>query len=616
MNKKTYEFDGFTLDLERKFLLRGGQRINLQPKVYDLLTVLIEKNGELVSRDELMKAVWKDTFVEETNLRFCIHALRKTLGKNADGKDYVETIPKRGYRFTAEISENFAETEREKETAETFLPANETRKNYETKQSAKRNLLIPATAALILISLIVVAAWQLTKQNQPKNALDFETLAVLPFESVGADDARIGLTDALITNLSKLKQLKVAPLASVRKFAEQETDAAAAGRELAADAVLTGTYLVKGENARVTVNLLRVADGANLWTETFSVKKKNGLENEDEIAVRTARLLALKIADAEDEKLLAGENLKPEAAQNYLAARKIYRADELNRRKEMIGLFEKVIEAEPDWALARAGFAEALTTSDQLFVEWEKAERIAAKTLELDPALAQPHTILGEIYRGRDWNWEKSEAEFKRAINLSPKYAPAYFKYSQFLRIQRRFAEAETQINKAIEIEPLSPLFYASLCELYSFDNKFDKALAACQYADKIEPSFWWTPKLLYRIYVREKMYAELDRMILSKLSPAARAENPLAKAIAAGDLRSFFQFLIDEPSRSGRENFVAKAALYAQLGEREKALENLEKALAKREELLPTANADSTFDSIRGDKRFFEIMRTIGLQK
>ncbi len=498
------------------------------------------------------------------------------------------------------------------------LPPNETPETTKSEQIAKRNRLIGVFVLAALGTLAAVIGWQIYKQKNPPVAADFETLAVLPFEPAGENqsDLQIGLADAMITNLSKIKQLKVLPLALVRQLAGQKFDVLAVGKELKTDAVLSGTYRLDNENVRVTVNLLRVAGGQTIWTETFSMPGKNGLEIENSIALRTARLLSLKIAEIEDEKSLVNQKHNPEAVQNYLSARKIWRAGELFRRKEMIGLFEKTIELEPNWALAYAGYAEILLTSDQLLVEWEKAAQIAKKAIELDPALSQPHAVLGEIYRWRDWNWEKAETEFRQSITLNPNDALSYFKFSQLLRLQRRFAEAEEQLNKAVEIEPFSPLYHASFCELYTFDRKFDKALAACNYVRQIEPDFWWTPKLLHWLYIQRKMYAELDALLLSKLSPTEKANDPLAKALAQNDLRPYFQHWIDEASRSGRENLVPKAMYYVQLGEKEKALENLEKALAVRDATLPSVNADSMFDSIRNDKRFAAIMSKTGLLK
>ncbi len=611
-----YEFGDFQLNLEQKSLQRNGRTVPIQPKVFDMLVVLAEKQGEIVSRDDLMKAVWRDTFVEESNLRFCIHTLRKTLGKNANGKGYVETIPKRGYRFTSDVSEKSAEIIPETKILEEIpLP-----KIIEKPQTAKRNWLISVTFFLLIGLSILAFAWQRSGVQSPKSVFGINTLAVLPFASANENktEFQINLADAMISELSKVRsaQLKVLPLAAVRKFAGQNSDALKVGKELDADACLSGTYRVDGAKIHVSLSLWRVSDGENMWTENLTLDRSANLNLESAISLRTARLLSLKIADAEDEKSLANQKLNAEAVQNYLSARRIWRRGELFRRNEMVGLFEKAIAAEPNWALAFAGYAEALVAADQYFVKWEHAAQIAGKAIELDKSLAAPHAILGEIYQWRDWNWEAAESEFKQAIALEPDYAPAHFRYSKFLQLQRRFGETKAELQKAAEIEPFSPTYQMAFSELYLSNRKFDKALAACKYVEQIEPDFWLNRKVLYQIYVEKKMYAELGEMVLGKLSPAEKAAHPLSKASIENDLRPYFQYLLNEPAKGGQENLVPKAAVYLQLGETEKVLENLENALAKRDQNLPIVNADSRFDAIRSEKRFEEIMRKIGLQK
>lgn len=615
MDKKTYEFGEFLLDLDEKRLLKNGRVVALQPKVFELLAYFAERHGELVAREDLMKAVWKDTFVEETNLRFCIHSLRKALGKNSEGKDYIETIPKRGYRFFVETPPEIHKSETEKpEVEESREPQKIAPKSFSAKK-----IVVGIVAAIAVFSVLGFGIRQIFfKQKTPQNITEFESIAVLPFEAAGENqnDLQIGLADALITNLGKIKQLKVLPLAAVRKFSGQSFDAATAGKEVGAGAVLSGTYRFDGENVRVTLNLLRVSDGESVWTETFAANRKNNLDLENSVALRTARLISLKVADIEEEKSLKDANRNAEAVGNYLAARKIWRTGELNRRKEMIGLFEKTIAREPGWALAYAGFAEALVASDQFEVDWEKAEQNAEKARELNDSLASPHIVLGELYQWRDWNWNAAENEYKRALALAPENASAHQKYSVLLRHQRRFAEAETQIAEAVKIEPFSPLFRASYCELYYFDNKTEKALTECGYARQIEPDFWWTPKLLYWIYLKRKMYPEIDEMILGKLSPAEKSAHPLTKAIAENDLRPFFRQEIDRLSNKPSANPVSQAMYRLLNGENEKALEFLQIALKERNRGLPSVNSDPVFEPLRSDKRFVEIMKKVGVQK
>ncbi|MEZ5424973.1 MAG: hypothetical protein R2747_01795 [Pyrinomonadaceae bacterium] len=460
-------------------------------------------------------------------------------------------------------------------------------------------------------------AWHNTAQTT-ENAIGFNQLAVLPLEpfSEREREIQIGLTDLMITNLSKIKQLKILPFSAVRKFAGQNFDRIQAGNELSADAVLTGNYRLDGENVIVTVNLLRVSDGTTLWTENFTTTGKTDLERETSVALRTARLLSLKIAEAEDEQSLKGQNLNAEAVQNYLAARKIWRKNELFRRDEMFGLYEKTIALEPNWALAFASYSEALFSAEEFGEERKKIEMISEKAVELDKSLPQPHAVLGESYWWFDWNWEKAEEKLKFAIELDPNYALSHYKYARFLIIQRRFAESESELKKAIEIEPFSPLFHSGLCELYSSDNKIDKAISACLYAKQIEPSYWQIRKLLFWLYVKKEMYDEMDEMYLGKLSSAERQKNPLAIAVAKKDLSSNWRYEINQPVTGGNEQPIILAKFYLKLGEKEKALDYLEKALEKRDSALPFVNADFNFDSLRKEKRFVALMQKIGLQK
>lgn len=617
MNKKTYAFGDFLLDLEQKRLLRNGQIVALQPKVFNLLVFFVERAGALISRDELMQAVWAETFVGETNLRFCIHALRKALGAG-----FVETVPKRGYRFIAEVSENQpaiipAQISEDLISEETAAPPEITGKN----QFNTRHWLIGVSVFSIVCLLIFAFAWQRNRVRTPRNSSGIDSLAVLPFTQIGEReiDLQAGLADAMITNLGKIKQLKILPIGAVQKFVGRDFDALTIGRELKTDAVLEGSYLVKGEDARVTARLLRVANGETLWTETFTAKKTSNLELENLISLRTARLLSLKFAETEDEKSPANVNVNAEAVRNYLAGRRIWQLRELKRREEMIRLFQRAIELAPDWSLAYSGLAEALLNEDTYSIDWKTAEQAARKALELDGANAAAHTALAQIYHRKYWDWENAEKSFQKAFEANPDYAPAHHEYGIFLGIRRRFSEAEAEMKKAIEAEPLSPFYFASLCELYSFDRRFDEALKQCDYAQNIEPDFWRTRKQLFWIYAQKRMYAEMAEMILGKASEIEKADHALTKALAENDLRSFWQSLIDErlnnPKNSASSS-LAIATFYLQTGEREKALDYLEKALGERDFFLPTANADFVFDSIRGENRFVAVMQKIGLQK
>ncbi len=619
LNKKTYEFGEFRLDLDGKRLLRLGQRVSLQPKVFDMLVFFVRNHGALVSRDELMNAVWKDTFVEESNLRFCIHALRKALGKNADGKDFVETVPKRGYRFTAEVSEKSDENLSENIT----VPADSAEKPpivVKKKQSAKRFWLIGISAFSIIFLLVLAFAWRKTETSSQANSPQINSLAVLPFLPINENEGNLqtGLTDALITNLSKVKNLKVLPLAAVQKYSGRNFDALTAGRELRAERILEGSYRFDGENVRVTAKVLRVANGETLWTEIFTAKRKGNLELEQAIALRAARLFSQKFAPDEDEIMLQNKNLPPEAVENYLAGRRIWQTRALRRHEEMIKHFEKTIALAPDWTFGFSGLAEALLNDDSYSTGWEPIEQATRRALELDASNAQAHTAQAQIYFFKYWDWENAEKSFKKALELNPNYAHAHNQYGVLLSIERRFVEAEAEIKKAIEAEPFSPFYNASLCELYYFDRRFDEALSACYYAENLEPDFWRVRKNLFQIYTQKKMFPEMSEMVFRKLSDAEKSAHPLTAAIAANDLRPFWQSLIKESlgSKNSARNSFSLANSYAQIGEKEKALTYLEMAFEQHDDYLPSVNADPSFDPVRNEKRFIELMSKMRLRK
>jgi DNA-binding winged helix-turn-helix (wHTH) protein/TolB-like protein len=620
LNKKTYEFGEFQLDLDGKRLLRHGQTVSLQPKVFDLLVFFVENHDALVTHDDLMNAVWKDTFVEESNLRFCIHALRKALGKNADGKDFVETVPKRGYRFTAEVREKSAENIPEKITAEDISGKPTSPENLKKPPSSKRYWLIGIAVFSIICLLVLAFAWQESNLQANKKPAAIKQLAVLPFEAlINIDgDFQTGLAEEMILNLSKLKSLKVLPVASVRQFAGQNFDAVTLGKELQTDLVLSGSYRSDDAGVRVTLYLQQVENGEILWTETFTVKRKTNSELEQAIALRTARLFSLKFASTEDETLAANASLPPEAVQNYVAGRKIWKARELGRHEEMIKYFEKTTELAPGWSPGFSGLAEALLNDDSYLTGWEPIEQATRRALELDAANANAHAAQAQIYFFKYWDWENAEKSFKKALELNPQYAPAHNQYGVFLGIQRRFVEAENELQKALEAEPFSPFYYASLCELYYFDHRFDDALTSCYYAQNLEPDFWRTRKNLFQIYVQKKMYAEISELVLGKLSKAEKSAHPMTRALAANDLRPFWQNMIDESlsSKNSARNSFSLAASYSQLGEKEKALTYLEMAFEQHDDYFPTVNADPAFDLLRKEPRFVELMSKIGLRK
>jgi DNA-binding winged helix-turn-helix (wHTH) protein/TolB-like protein/Tfp pilus assembly protein PilF len=620
LDKKTYEFGEFLLDLDGKRLLCRGRAVALQPRVFDMLVFFVRNHGALIGHDELMTAVWKDTFVDESNLRISVHALRKALGKNADGRDFIETVPKRGYRFSADVRERSSENIPEKIAAKDVSGEMPAAARIEKTRPGRRHWLVGISAVSIIALVLLAVAWQQSLFQPPKNLPETDALAVLPFSSINENEGNLqtGLNDALITNLSRIKNLQVLPLAAVQQYAGKNFDPVAAGRELRTDRILAGSYRFDGENVRVTVSVLRVSSGETLWSETFTAKGKNNLELEAAIADRAARLFSLKFAPIEEDPMVSDQDINPEAVRNYLAGRRIWQTRELGRHAEMIQYFEKTIELAPRWSPGFSGLAEALLNDDSYAAGWEKIEQAAHRALALDARNASAHTAQAQIYFFKNWDWENAESSIKKALEINPNYAHAHNQYGVFLGIQRRFVEAEAELKKAIEAEPFSPFYSASLCELYYFDHRYDDALKTCTYAQNLEADFWRTRKNLFQIYVQKKMYAEMAEMVLGKLSAAEKATHPLTGASAANDLGPFWQKLVDESlnSKNPERNAVQLANFYLQLGEKEKSLTYLETAFRRHDDSFPAVNADPSFDALRKEPQFLDLMTRTGLRK
>ena len=278
-------------------------------------------------------------------------------------------------------------------------------------------------------------------------------------------------------------------------------------------------------------------------------------------------------------------------------------------------MFQNVMKAEPEWALAHAGYGEAMAMMDGLHVDWKKVEVAANKAIELDPATAEAYVILG-LSRQYQSDWKKAEEAYKLAIKLNPAGADAYLKYGVMLDIQRRFAEAEKNLMKAIKLEPFSPLFHTLLCEHYYFDHRYEKAISQCERAEQISPRFWLTGKKLYWIYVQSEKYQRIVESGYGDLSDEEISRHRFAKPLVDGNMKLYWQRRIDtrlnNPKR--KPSPVTMAVFYAQLGDKEKALDYLEKAIANPNHDLPRANPDPVFDTIRNEPRFGALMKKVNL--
>ncbi len=583
MSKRLYSFGPFQLDTGEQILLRDGRPLPLKPKVFDLLVVLVENSGHVVCKDELMKQVWADSFVEEGNLAVSICEIRKVLGGSANGHTYIATVPRRGYRFVASVTEESRQTDG-----------------------------------------LAVAPSSVTGVSDVYGGLSKGAIAVLPFQSIGASGSEylgLGMADALITKLSNLRRVTVRPTSSIRKYYGSQ-DAVLAGKELSVEWVLDGSVRRSGKRIRVTVQLVNVGDGGLVWAERFDEKFTDIFAVEDSISEQVAKALGPKLTG--EEKRLLGKRYteNTEAYEAYLKGRYFLDKRTTEGCKKGIEYFEQAINIDPSYALAYAGVAACYITLNTVFPSQEcnaKAETAALSALELDAGLGEAHTSLGSL-RTRQWDWSAAEAELETAIKLSPNYAAARAAYAIYLVEVGRFDEGLTEIKRAQSLDPLSLLINSQLGSLLYLTRRYDEALEQFRKTFELDPNFALARFVLGNVY--EVLGKYEDALREYQHSQVGLGNLPEFKACvgrihALCGRREQALHAIDELRRLSEACYVQSnliALIYTALGQEDEAFQWLERAYAERDEDLCLLNVDPRLDSLRADPRFISLLERVGL--
>jgi DNA-binding winged helix-turn-helix (wHTH) protein/TolB-like protein/Tfp pilus assembly protein PilF len=642
--QQIFEFDGYRLDVAQRQLKLGEELVPLTPKAFDVLVLLVRHNGRVLDKDDLMKQLWPDTFVEEANLNVQISMLRKALGESANNSRYISTIPGRGYRFNAELGEMSCETTdiivREKTTSRVVL-AEEIGDGVEAtgvatgakalQAAVRRPGYVPILVACFVALLVVLGSVLFFKRpasggdGAAGSGLAVESLAVVPFKSLGGQDEDVGLgiADTLITRLSGLGLLNVRPTSAVLRYVANDKDSVTVGRELGVDSVLEGSIQREGERLRVTVRLTNVRDRSTLWTGQFDEQFTGILDVQDAISQKVTESLALKLSEEQRKSLVKRHTNNIEAYHLYLKGRHFWNkrtADGLKRASEF---FQRAIDEDPTFALAYAGLADVYSMLGEHTgfspKEYRPQARAAAmKALELDDALAEAHASLGYL-KMRDWEWAGVENEFKRALDLDPHYATAHQWYSTFLELTGRSDEAIAAALRAQELDPLSLIINESLGSRLYFARQYDRALTQLRKTVEIDQNFAPAHHTLGATYLQLGMTNEA----LKELERARQLDNnawvvaSLGHAYAlSGRSGEALKLLAElkERSRQARLPPEEVARVYVGLGDRAQALAWLERAYEEHSDHLAFAQVDPAFESLRSDPRFVKIFQRVGL--
>jgi DNA-binding winged helix-turn-helix (wHTH) protein/TolB-like protein/Flp pilus assembly protein TadD len=647
-DKHLYEFGPFRLDATERLLLRDGQPIPLTNKAFDTLLALVENSGHIVEKDNLMQRVWQDTVVEESTLAQNVFRLRRALGEDAGGQQYIETIPKHGYRFVAPVKQLHQESLTSQVEAQIVNEENEqqpvdaeavpaiSQQSFETRgrksHPRRLNLMAILLAAVGLLVVLVAAILSSRSLRTAKvgTATPVHSIAVLPFRPISAESGDeylgIGMADTLIIRLSNINQLIVRPISAVRKYSRNDQDPLIAGREQEVETVLEGSLHKTEGKIRVTARLLRVDDGASLWAGSFDQKDEDIFRLQDSIVEKLAAVLTLKLTGEEQKRLTKRYTENSEAYLSYLKGRYHLERRTLRDVEKSIEYFQAAIGIDPQYALAYAGLAEAYPSLSVLGAVpaqevMPKAKEAVGHALAIDDQIAEAHTSLGLIKTIYDWDWTGAEQNLQHAIELNPNSVVAHRIYGHLLRTTGRLDEALIEFKQALALEPLSLVANRDVGTNLYCARQYDRAIEQFQKTIEIDQNFATVYGFLELAYEAKGLY---DQAIAADLKTInLPGENPemvaaLREAYRISGWKNYWRKRLEfAQAQARRSRYVEPyqfVRFYVRLGEKEQAFKWLEKACQERNFWVNFIKIDPQLDTLRSDPRFRDLLVRVGI--
>ena len=622
-----YMFGPYRLDTAKRVLLRDGVMVPLPPKAVDLLVVLVESAGELVEKRELIERVWPDTFVEDGNLSVNIFTLRKALGA-ADGEgEYIRTVPRRGYTFVAEVTEEpSAVASAEAEVSIPPLPAPEAQTTARSARFYRTLVGILLTVVVGLSSLSYVRTSRRGTAVVPGSA---QALAVLPFASPNADagDEHLGpgLASAVAGRLVYLQKVIVRPVASTLKYGNASQDPLEAGRALRVDAVLHGTLRRTGDSIQVNATLVRVSDGTRLWNWSTTTTANELSQVQGVITDNVASVLEPTATGTERAAVTRAPSTSAESYDAYLRARSAGSQMMVRDVEQAVTHFTRATDLSPEYADAFSGLAAFLTlpmTTVPTAEQYARGEAAARRALELNDTLAEPHTVLGRVAVARRWDWQEGERELKQAIARTPYDPEPHFWYSLLLSATGRHDDAISEIQFALEADPTSPranLYYGMLLLMA---RRYDDAIAQLK-KSPIEMGVTNQP-VYFNMALAQAGKGRLDQALATLDRASGRLPVPVpvtahrAYVLAAAKRRTDAEPLLAQLHDSDplRPTHTVIAAALACSGRMDDAMARLERAYETRDPRVIFIAVDPILDCARSDPRFAALVARMRLDR
>src|SRR5579863_836958 len=646
-------FGSYEVSLQSGEVRKAGLRIRVQQQPMKLLEILLERPGEVVTREELRSRVWTDEgfgdFDQAVNI--AIAKLRSALGDSAENPRFIETLPKRGYRFIADVSvvEAGARPKRP-EPSDGDLTAtgagdekgnndNEGNNNNKGKTQGAGLAVAPtrrlwpplriAIAVALVLSFSMLAIRLLHSRGHA--SADIRSIAVLPLVNLSGDTSQNyfadGMTDELITDLAQISALRVISRTSVMVYKGARKPLPQIARELNVDAVVEGTVLRSGDQVRITAQLIEAPTDKHLWSQSYDGELRDSLALQSKVAEAIADQIRISLTPQEQAALKNAKVVNPEAYESYLKGRYFWNKRTADGLKAARAYFQQAIEEDPKYAQAYSGLADTYA----LLGDWQyavmtpkeafpKAKAAAIKALELDSTLGEAHNSLAFVLDGFDWDFDSAGKEFGRAIELSPGYATAHHWYAWHLSLLGRYDEAIAEMRKAENLDPLSLIINADFAELLVIAHSYDESIQQSRKTIEMDPNFALAHNQLAQAYLQKHMpeeaVAELQKAVQLSGGSLTCVANLARAYVLSGKQSEAVGLLSDLRKRSDPSHSYASeiAVIYVALGEKDQAMNWLEKAYEER--FNPGTLLRPGFDPLRSDPRFEDLVRRIGLPR
>jgi TolB-like protein/DNA-binding winged helix-turn-helix (wHTH) protein/Flp pilus assembly protein TadD len=643
-----FEFGPFRLDAIERQLWRDGQEITLTPKAFGVLLQLVRNSSHVVTKEDFMREVWPDTIVEEKNLADNISILRQILGDSPQEERYIKTVPRRGYRFVANVNDGnldvvVQETSRsriviEEEVAPQVIdvplaafqvqPATPLLEVKKARLKWLTPLLILASVVLVGGVLMAFSRWR-----SPSKSIETapRTIAVLPFKPLVAESRdlslELGMTDAIITRLSNIRHMTVRPTNSVMKYAGEGQDLRAVGSELGVEVMLDGRVQREGDRIRFSVQLVRTDNGATVWADRFDEKFTNIFAVQDQISERVASALALKLTGEEKQALSKRYTDNVQAYELYLKGLQHWSTFSQTGVEASINYYNEALKIDPTYALAHSGLATSYIvigihgpqSPDEVM---PKAQQAIRKALELDPDLTEAHVASGAVKIFYERDWPGAERALKRGMELNPNYADAYVLYGYYLQANGKFEDAVISIRRAKELAPQWHIPQYDFPESFFFARRYDEAVEQTRHWLQLEPDNAYAYYVLGKALTQKGLYkeaaAEFQRGInFPEIGEhmTGRLMSELAHTYALSGQRDKVTRLVEQlrgtPDPWRPMQF---AKIYSGLGDKDQAFHWLTKAADEQFPFAWTFKIEPHFDNLRSDPRYAALLARLKL--